>query len=87
MVIAQQGWQQVVSLALLPRQEYRLPRPTHFRLLDGVQTKHRSPRREGNLQRMGTPTTTELRTGRTFEELQQWPPHRSPDLLAWLGER
>ena len=37
---------------------------------------------------MGTPTTTtELRKGRTFEELQQGPPHRSSDLLARLGER
>ena len=53
----QQGQKQVVSLALLPRQRHRLPHPTHFRLLDGVQTKHRFPRREGNLQRMGTPTT------------------------------
>ena len=68
MVIAKQGQKQVVSLALLLRQRHRLPRPTHFRLLDGVQTKHRSPRRSGNLQRMGTPTTTtDLRTGRTFE--------------------
>lgn len=87
MVIEQHGKKQVVFLALLLRQRRRLPRLTRSRLLDGVQTKHQSPKREGNLQRMGTPITTELRIRRTFEELQQWPPHRSSDLLARLNER